>query len=271
MDLKHRSRCQQPYISAAHRLTNSAGPEPCWLVAGNSGGQEARERSMYKTSLFWFVVATASLSLICVAGAVVFWGWLHPAVPYTVSNSETLRNVGLLVGGVLAFVFALWRVLVAERQSDTAQCQANTAQQSLLHERYERGAQMLGSSVLTVRLGGIYILERLASEHPAQYHVDVTRLFCVFVRLQERGDGVSCYPEADDEQDHQMPTLRADIQDAMQAIGSRSREGIHFEQAGRIQAISARRECEPPPSSRREFFESVAYRGQPFPRRNAAC
>jgi hypothetical protein len=132
---------------------------------------------------------------------------------------------------VLAFVFALWRVLVAERQSDTAQRQANTAQQSLLHERYERGAQMLGSSVLTVRLGGIYILERLASEHPAQYHVDVTRLFCVFVRLQERGDGVSCYPEAADEQDHQMPALRADIQDAMQAIGSRSRAGIHFEQA----------------------------------------
>ena len=66
---------------------------------------------MYKTSLFWFVVATATLSLICVAGAVVFWDWLHPAVPYKVSNSETLRNVGLLVGGLLAFVFALWRIL----------------------------------------------------------------------------------------------------------------------------------------------------------------
>ena len=186
---------------------------------------------MYKTSLFWFVVATALLSLICVAGAVVFWDWLRPAVPYRVSNSETLRNVGLLVGGALAFVFALWRVLVAERQSGTAQRQANTAQQSLLHERYDRGAQMLGSSVLTVRLGGIYILARLASEHPAQYHVDVTRLFCVFVRLRENGNGVSCHPETDDEQDQQMPTLRADIQDVMQAIGSRSGAGIHFEQA----------------------------------------
>ena len=119
----------------------------------------------------------------------------------------------------------------AQRQANTAQCQANTAQQSLLHERYERGAQMLGSSVLTVRLGGIYILERLASEDPAQYHVDVTRLFCVFVRLQERGNGASCHPETDDEQDQQMPTLRADMQDVMQAIGSRSRAGIHFEQA----------------------------------------
>lgn len=198
---------------------------------GNSGGQEERERSMYKTSLFWFVVATALLSLICVAGAVVFWDWLRPAVPYRVPNSETLRNVGLLVGGVLAFVFALWRVLVSEHQSGTAQRQANTAQQSLLHERYDRGAQMLGSSVLTVRLGGIYILARLASEHPAQYHVDVTRLFCVFVRLRENGNGVSCHPETDDEQDQQMPTLRADIQDVMQAIGSRSRAGIHYEQA----------------------------------------
>ena len=56
---------------------------------------------MYKTSLFWFVVATATLSLICVAGAVVFWDWLHPAVPYKLgfAHFKPRRRVNPQVGG----------------------------------------------------------------------------------------------------------------------------------------------------------------------------
>ena len=41
---------------------------------------------------------------------------------------------------------------------------------------------MLGSEVLSVRLGGIYALQRLAEEEPKQYHVQIMRLFCAFVR-----------------------------------------------------------------------------------------
>ena len=58
-----------------------------------------------------------------------------------------------------------WRSTVAtptERQADTGP----TAVCSI--ERYERGAEMLGSRVLSVRLGGIYALEHLAAEHPQQ-------------------------------------------------------------------------------------------------------
>ena len=42
---------------------------------------------------------------------------------------------------------------------------------------------MLGSEVLSVRLGGIYALQRLAEEWPDQYHIQIMRLFCAFVRL----------------------------------------------------------------------------------------
>ena len=41
-----------------------------------------------------------------IAASTRFWGWLHPQAPTTVSNSDTLRNVGLLIGGLLAFMFA---------------------------------------------------------------------------------------------------------------------------------------------------------------------
>ena len=125
-----------------------------------------------RSSLFWFslsavVVLSVGLRLIWWQ-----WDWLHAEGSTTVSNSETLRNVGLLLGGALAFVFAGWRAWVAERQASAAQAQAataqaqadiaqqqvETAQQGLLNERYQRGAEMLGSPVLSVRLGGIYAL-----------------------------------------------------------------------------------------------------------------
>ena len=36
---------------------------------------------------------------------------------------------------------------------------------------------MLGSEVLSVRLAGVYALQRLAGEYPEQYHIQTVRLF----------------------------------------------------------------------------------------------
>ena len=135
----------------------------------------------------------------------------------TESNSTTVRNTGFLIAGALALVFAVWRGVLSQRQAKTAERQAETAlrqtetaqlqvgtsqyqaetsqrqteiaQQGLLNERYQRGAEMLGSEVLTVRLGGIYALQRLAEEHPEQYHVQVMRQLCAFVRHPAEVDG----------------------------------------------------------------------------------
>ena len=49
---------------------------------------------------------------------------------------------------------------------------------------------MLGNEVRSVRLGGIYALQRLAEEHPEQYHIQVMRLFCAFVRLPTRNQSL---------------------------------------------------------------------------------
>ena len=69
---------------------------------------------------------------------------------------------------------------MAERQADTARL-------SLLNERYLKGAEMLGSEVLSVRLGGIYALQRLAEEHPGHYHLQVMNLFCAFRAPSDKG------------------------------------------------------------------------------------
>ena len=94
------------------------------------------------------------------AFSVVFWDWLSGGG----SGSGTIRNIGLVAAGLIALPLAIWRAIVAERQ-------ANTAQQGLLNERYQNGAAMLGNEVLSVRLGGIYALQRLAEDHPEQYHI----------------------------------------------------------------------------------------------------
>ena len=55
-------------------------------------------------------------------------------------------------------------------------------EQSLLNERYQKSADMLGSNVLAVRMGGIYALQQLAHDHAGTYHLQIMNLFCAFVR-----------------------------------------------------------------------------------------
>ncbi len=112
------------------------------------------------------VLAVGSLLSWC------FWEELHGTED---SISTTVRNLGLVVGGVIAVLLAIWRSLVATRQADTAR-------QGLLNERHQKAAEMLGHDNLSVRLGGVYALQALIEEHPEQYYVSCMRLLCAFVR-----------------------------------------------------------------------------------------
>ena len=131
-----------------------------------------------------------------------YFDWLRMTGDGVESGSTTIRNVGFLIAGLIALPLAIWRSMVAQEQ-------ANTAQQSLLNERYQQGAEMLGSDVLAVRLGGIYALRSLAEEHPEQYHVQAIRLLCAFVRNPTKDDVY--YSDGDSE-------LRGDVQIALDAI-----------------------------------------------------
>ena len=98
------------------------------------------------------------------------------------SRSTTARNVGILFFGLIAIGVAIWRSIVADRQAKAALYQVEISRRSLLNERYQRGAEMLGSKVLSVRLGGIYALQRLAQEDPEQYRDQIVGLLDIFVK-----------------------------------------------------------------------------------------
>ena len=110
------------------------------------------------------------------------------------SGSTTIRNLGLVLAGLIALPLAIWRGLVAEKQ-------ANAAQQSLRNERYQKGAEMLGSEVLSVRVGGIYALQRLDEEHAEEYHLQVMTLLSAFIR----------YPTRDEEHENHLEAAKTDV------------------------------------------------------------
>ncbi len=190
-----------------------------------------------------FYILLTVMGLLLLAGwlAVDYWEWLRTSdgQPQE-SRSTTIRNVGLLTGGVLALVFALWRSWIAERQADSQQrqtevalIQANTAQESLRQDRYQRGVQMLGNSLLSVRLGGIYDLQYLANEFPGEFHLQVIELFCAFIRNPTDQEATIYWRVFELDQLESLAREyqgnREDVQAIMSAIGKRSEAGKALE------------------------------------------
>lgn len=160
----------------------------------------------------WWIVGALSVLAIGIGGSWIFWDELRGEAD---SLSTTIRNVGLVIGGAVAILFAIWRSTVAERQSQTTLA-------AMLHERYHRAAQALGSKDLSIRLAQIYVLERLAQDHPNEYHVQVLELLCAFVRNPTfvEKDTTLGAAIADASMPHySRSSVREDLQAAIDAIG----------------------------------------------------
>ena len=173
---------------------------------------------------FWVSVSVA----IGVGGLLVVfisWDWLSEGA----SRSEVIRNVGLLVAGLVAFPLAIWRALVADRQASANQRQTATAQQGLLNERFQKGVDMLGSDLLLVRLGGIYALQGLIEEFPEQYYVQTMRLLCAFVRNPTNDDDEETNSDVYYQYGGRIPKLREDVQAIMDVIGKRDEALVALE------------------------------------------
>ena len=178
--------------------------------------------SAVKWDGFWWM---AGIALVLIIGGSFSWVFWKDLRGENESLSTTIRNLGLVIGGVIAIILAIWRSRVAERQ-------AGTAQQSLMNERYQRGAEMLGNSVFSVRMGGIYALQRLAQEYPQQYHIQIMELFCAFARYPRRRPEAKGSPAGHMQTSpSDPPKLREDIQAVLTAIARRSEAALACERA----------------------------------------
>lgn len=189
---------------------------------------------VFKRDGRWWIVLIVSTVAISAGLSWRFWEILHGDED---SLSTTISNVSFVLGGVVAIELALWRSIVGERQTAVAQRQAETSQRDMLNQQLQKGSEMLGSSILSVRLGGIYALRHLATEHPEQYHVQVMEQLCAFIRGATRTDGqptaaieetifsreeiLSTSPDREDappETTVKKFVARSDIQEAMNVI-----------------------------------------------------
>ena len=185
------------------------------------------DRRIVKSDWFGITAWAVLVIVVSLISIPYYWDWLSAEE----SNSSTIRNIFLAAAALIALPLAIWRSTVAGRQADTAQQQSGIAQRGLLNERYQKGAEMLGSRVLSVRLGGIYALQSLASEDPTQYHIQIMRLFCAFVRNLDGVQDGSLTPAieigsgGEEEGNDQPPRMREDVQAVMEAIGGRDEIG----------------------------------------------
>ena len=100
-----------------------------------------------------------------------FWAWLTKGE----SGSSTIRNVGLAILSAPALWLAVMRIRVAYRQVEAIEMGHS-------HDRFQKGAEMLGGELLAVRLGGIYVLKQLARHNPIPFLSLVVSQYCAFVR-----------------------------------------------------------------------------------------
>ena len=202
---------------------------------------ELRRQPNAGSTWVWVVAWVVFVLIAAAVLSIMFWCWLRDGE----SGSTTIRNLGLVVVAVIALPLAIWRSIVAERQAKIAERQADTAQRGLLNERYQKGAEMLGSGVLAVRLGGIYALAGLAREHPGDYHLEIVRLFCAFVRnptgepakpplpkngLTGRAEFNSGFEEDDEDSEDHPLRVREDVQAVMAALRKRCEAQIKIEE-----------------------------------------
>ena len=184
---------------------------PAWSFASTTlnklGAAKLNRHSVILTILaLCAVVGTVAAAILALDN----WEWLRGyknGQPPTdlESPNTTIRNIALGWAAFIALVIAIWRGYVANRQ-------AAIGEQQLLNERFQRSTEMLGSTVMAVRLGGVYQLQQLAREKPRQYHILVMQTLCGFVREP---------PDLSQESDRESPRLRQDVQAAVDAIQDR--------------------------------------------------
>ena len=137
------------------------------------------------------------------------------------SNRYSFHGHVLVVIAAIGLPVVLWRAHASQTQSAAASDQSNTAQRNLLNERYQKGVEMLGNQELSVRLGGIYALGRLAENEPSAYHIQIMSVLSGYVRDWHTADGRAGM-RSEDTSGAEKSDLPEDVGTVLEVIGRRS-------------------------------------------------
>ena len=127
----------------------------------------------------------------------------------------------LIAIAAIGLPIAIWRGYALQQQSEAASEQSSTAQSNLLNERYQKGVEMLGSTDLSVRLGGVYALDRLAENELSTYHIRIMSVFSAFVCNWHIKDG-SEGKQNNGTPDNKRGEPPEDVRTVLEVVASRS-------------------------------------------------
>ena len=140
-----------------------------------------------------------------------------------IDGIDDVRDLFYILLAFPVLVLLWWRSVSANRQASAALDQAKSVQEQValaqrdsLFSRFQTASDMLGSEVLSTRIGAIYSLMRLADDRPEQFHVQVMILFCAFLRNPPPYAG-------------QKKTVRDDVHTILQVLKKRSKSAIQLE------------------------------------------
>ena len=188
--------------------------------------------SASRLRLAWRPLGWGGLGLAVTLAVFLGWDWLYGKVWIWLSKNgedpaRTIRDIILALAAPISIMLALWRSRIAAA--------------GLLHDRYQRSAEMLGHPDLrSVRLGGIHALANLADEHRSTYHLQAMQLFAALVVERTNADkalkpvdsatdpAVGGETEGSNAQD-----LAEDVREALRLIAGRDRRQVALERRKR--------------------------------------
>ena len=170
--------------------------------------------SLFSNRTFITIAAFVVFVIIAVISIMFAWDWFRGGPPKSGGLEIALSLIG---GGTVAALvslgFSLWRTRLTQQQI------ALTSQNSR-YDRFQRGIEMLGSTELFVRLGGIYALRTLMKEYPQELHIPAVELLCAFLRNPVDADTIT-----------KDSGVRQDIQTALDVIVNRKETEVALEKA----------------------------------------
>ena len=128
--------------------------------------------TLLRRGAFW--VAALSFAIIAL-GALATWHWWC-FLSLNDTSTNAMRNVALIGGGLIAWIFAIWRSSIAEQQADIAK-------QEHHHGRFQRAIELLaqqGRHNSHARLSGLHALRYLTRDAPV-FGPDVIEIVTTFM------------------------------------------------------------------------------------------
>ena len=157
----------------------------------------AREMLTANDGAWWVVILTLATAA-AVAGATYRW-WPDLARGDTATN--VMRNMALIGGGVVAWLFAFWRSITARKQAETARREYQSGRL-----RDERAALMGEKSTSHERISALHELRYVARDAP-ELAVEVFEHIGTFVVQAPTPDGGNGFTA----QDYRVAILSAEF------------------------------------------------------------